>query len=65
MPLGFLLAGPLATEFGAVPIMIIGSAISLVALLAALLPRETRMLERLDDGRAPGGARRARPGLPA
>lgn len=64
VPLGFLLAGPLATEFGAVPIMIIGSAISLVALLAALLPRDTRMLERLDSDEHLEALGEPQPGLP-
>ena len=65
VPLGFLLAGPLATEFGAVKIMIIGSAIALVALLAALLPRETRDLRRLDDEEHLEGLGEPGPGLPA
>ncbi len=65
VPLGFLLAGPLAAEFGAVTIMIAGSAIALVALLAALLPRETRMLERLDEDEHLEALTEPRPGLPA
>ena len=65
VPLGFLLAGPLAAEFGAVTIMIAGSAIALVALLAALLPRETRMLERLDEDEHLEALAEPRPGLPA
>ena len=64
VPLGFLLAGPLATEFGAVTIMIVGSAIALVALLAALLPRDTRMLERLDEDEHLEALGEPRPGLP-
>ena len=64
MPLGFLLAGPLAAEFGAVTIIIIGSAIALVALLAALLPRETRMLERLDEDEHLEALGEPQPGLP-
>ena len=64
VPLGFLLAGPLATEFGAVPIMIIGSALSLVALLAALIPRDTRMLERLDEEEHLEALGEPQPGLP-
>ena len=63
VPLGFLLAGPLATEFGAVRILIIGSAISLVALLAALLPRDTRNLERIDDDEHLEALGEPRPGV--
>ena len=64
VPLGYLLAGPLAAEFGAVTIMIAGSAIALVAMLAALLPRETRMLERLDADEHLEALAEPRPGLP-
>ncbi len=45
-------------------IMIAGSAIALVALLAALLPRETRMLERLDEDEHLEALAEPRPGLP-
>ena len=44
--------------------MIIGSAISLVALLAALLPRDTRMLERLDSDEHLEALGEPQPGLP-
>ena len=64
VPLGFLLAGPLAAEFGAVPILLIGSVIAFFALLAALLPRETRMLERLDDEEHLEVLGEPQPGLP-
>ncbi len=64
VPFGFLLAGPLAAEFGAVPIFLIGSVIAFFALLAALLPRETRMLERLDDEEHLEVLGEPQPGLP-
>ena len=64
VPLGFLLAGPLATEFGAVAMMLIGSVIALVALLAALIPRETRNLRRLDDAEHLEVLGEPQPGLP-
>jgi len=47
LPLGYVLAGPLAQALGAVEVLIGGSAIACLALAAGLLPRETRMLERL------------------
>jgi hypothetical protein len=64
VPLGYLLAGPLAAEYGAVAILIAGSAIALGAVAAGLLPRETRMLRRLGDDHPPDLAapRPARPG---
>ncbi len=48
LPLGFVLMGPLAARFGAVNVLLTGSALAAVAFALGLLPRETRMLERLD-----------------
>ena len=48
MPLGYLIAGPLAARAGAVEVMIVGSALAFMAFALGLLPRETRMLERID-----------------
>ena len=48
MPLGYLLAGPLAGAFGAEEVLLGGSAVALLALAMGLLPAETRMLERID-----------------
>jgi MFS family permease len=50
LPLGYLVAGPLAGAFGSVNVLVAGSAIALVAYLAGLAPRATRKLERLGDG---------------
>jgi MFS family permease len=47
LPLGYVLAGPLAGALGAVDVLIGGSALACVAFALGLLPRETRMLERL------------------
>jgi predicted MFS family arabinose efflux permease len=47
LPLGYVLAGPLAQALGAVEVLIGGSALACLALAAGLLPRETRMLKRL------------------
>ncbi len=48
LPLGYILAGPLAARLGAVDVMLGGSVLACVAFGLGLLPRETRMLERLD-----------------
>ncbi len=50
VPIGYILAGPLATVLGADNVLLVGSALAIVALGAGLLPRETRALERLRDG---------------
>ncbi len=55
LPLGYALAGPLAQALGSVEVLIAGSLLALLALAAGLLPRETRMLERLErPALAPG-----------
>jgi MFS family permease len=46
LPLGYVLAGPLASALGSVDVLIGGSLLAAVALALGLLPRETRMLER-------------------
>ncbi len=48
LPLGYALAGPLASALGAVAVMIGGSVLALAMFALGLLPRETRMLERLE-----------------
>jgi len=47
VPLGFVLAGPAADAIGATEVLLGGAVIACVALALGLLPRETRMLERL------------------
>lgn len=44
LPLGFLLAGPLAAAFGPRTVLGVGSVIGFLLLLVGLLPRETREL---------------------
>ncbi len=44
LPLGFVIAGPLASVFGARTVLGVGSAIGFVLLLLALTPRSTRQL---------------------
>jgi MFS family permease len=58
LPLGYLLAGPLAGALGAVPVLLGGSVLASVALALGLLPRETRSLERIDgeENQLPTGA---------
>lgn len=47
LPLGYVLAGPLASTLGSVDVLIGGSLLAALALALGLLPRQTRMLERL------------------
>jgi len=47
LPVGYLLAGPLGRALGSVDVLIGGSALAFLALALGLLPRETRMLERV------------------
>jgi hypothetical protein len=53
LPLGYVLAGPAADALGASNVLLGGAAIASVALLCGQLPRETRMLERLENGAVP------------
>ena len=50
VPLGYVLAGPAADALGATEVLLGGSLIAVVAFALGLLPRGTRMLERLDLG---------------
>ncbi|MDQ6811185.1 MAG: MFS transporter [Actinomycetota bacterium] len=59
LPLGYVLAGPLARELGAVEVLIGGSALAAVAFALGLLPRQTRMLERLEGEPEPSAATEA------
>jgi MFS family permease len=47
LPLGYVLAGPLADALGAVEVVLGGSALAFVAFVLGLVPRETRTLKRL------------------
>jgi predicted MFS family arabinose efflux permease len=51
LPLGYVLAGPLAHALGSVDVLLGGSALAAVAFALGMLPRETRMLRRLDPER--------------
>ena len=52
VPLGYVLAGPAADALGASEVLLGGSLVAFVALALGLLPRGTRMLERLDAAAA-------------
>jgi MFS family permease len=54
LPVGYLLAGPLAEAIGAVEVLAVGSILAMVVWLLALIPRETRDLERIEP--VPGRA---------
>jgi MFS family permease len=56
LPLGYAIAGPLGSALGAVPVMIGGSVLALVAFVLGLLPRDTRMLERIVPGETAAAA---------
>jgi MFS family permease len=64
LPLGYLLAGPLASAFGAVEVLLAGSALGLLALAMGLLPRQTRMLERFRHEKAAPAPGEPHPGVP-
>jgi MFS family permease len=49
LPIGYLLAGPIAGVFGEVPVLIGGGLLGLVAMSLGFVPRSTRTLARLDD----------------
>jgi MFS family permease len=57
LPFGFVLAGPLAHALGAVEVLLGGSALAGLALMLALLPRESRMLRRLESKAQASSAR--------
>ena len=48
LPVGFLVAGPLAEATSAETVMILGGVLTAVVLALGLIPRETRMLERIE-----------------
>jgi MFS family permease len=64
VPLGYLLAGPLAGAFGAVDVLLAGSALGLLVLAMGSLPRQTRMLERIRPEKAAPSVGEPHPGVP-
>jgi MFS family permease len=53
LPVGYVLIGVLADRLGATEVMGVAGALGALTLLLALLPRETRALERIERGPAP------------
>ncbi len=53
VPLGYVLAGPAAEWLGETEVLLGGACVAFIALTLGLLPRETRMLERLAPTQAP------------
>lgn len=49
LPLGYLLAGPVADALGAAEVMVVGGLVGTVVMALALLPRSTRELARLEE----------------
>ncbi|HEY1540718.1 MAG TPA: MFS transporter [Solirubrobacteraceae bacterium] len=60
MPLGYILAGPVADAVGASELLLGGAIVGFAALALGLLPRETRMLARLETAPPPGARAAAR-----
>jgi MFS family permease len=50
LPIGYLLAGPAAEATSPETVMVTGAILTAVALAIGLLPRDTRMLERVEHG---------------
>jgi MFS family permease len=65
VPLGYVLAGPAAQWLGATEVLFGGSVIAFAVLSLGLLPRDTRMLERLDKPAAPFALAETHARLPA
>lgn len=63
LPVGYVLAGPLAERFGAVEVLVAGSILGVIALAAALASRELRMLPRIEG--TPAELHPERPTLPS
>jgi hypothetical protein len=53
VPVGYVLAGPLAGSLGAANVMLGGAGLGFAALALGLLPRQTRELERIERGGRP------------
>ena len=53
LPLGYVLAGPVANRLGSIHVLVAGGAIGLLAMVIGSLPRSTRTLLRVDDDSAP------------
>jgi MFS family permease len=56
LPIGYLLAGPVAAVYGRAEVMVVGGVIGVVVMALALLPRSTRELPRWEGATEGGGA---------
>jgi MFS family permease len=56
LPLGYLIAGPLASAFGATTVLGVGSAVGIVLLAIGLAPRSTRELRLAASGPQPASS---------
>jgi MFS family permease len=65
VPLGYVLAGPAADALGATQVLLGGAIVAFVVLALGLLPRETRMLERIQAGEAAFALAEPHPPAPA
>jgi len=65
LPVGYVLAGPVAQALGATEVLLGGAMIAFAALALGLLPRETRMLERVERVERVERTARAEPVVPA
>jgi MFS family permease len=54
MPVGYAVMGPLAAQFGAINVLLAGSALAFAAFVLGFIPRQTRMLERLHTDQRTG-----------
>lgn len=63
LPLGYAVMGPLAAQLGAIDVLLGASALAAFAFALGLLPRQTRMLERLGEDQRTTELDSTRPGL--
>jgi MFS family permease len=63
LPLGYAVMGPLASQLGAVNVLLGASTLAAVAFALGLLPRQTRMLGRLGEGQRTTELDNTRPGV--
>jgi MFS family permease len=56
LPMGYLLAGPVAAVYGRAEVIVVGGVIGTVVMALALLPRSTRELPRWEGAGGGGGA---------
>jgi hypothetical protein len=50
LPVGYLAAGPIAGATSTETVLVVGAALTAAVLAVGILPRETRMLQRVEHG---------------